>query len=621
MKSTIFSVIPWSKSAFWISFLALVIVGAYYPVVVSEYGFTDDYIAVTYNKTVEPWDLNTRPTALGRPISSLFISSAFTLIDSIGELSYLRALSVGLLILSASTAFLLLRNLGITALPAALAAAAIALNPAAGVFAGWAITYSYPISILLSLLGGWLLIRAMQGSELRKLLGGMLCILLSLLMYQPTALACVVMFAVYYASTGKQQRSPAVLHWTAVLAFTAYTMVIYYILYMAYLPLQEDSGLINERGGIVSDIPAKLNYFIKGPLWESTIWWGHYAPRWLGWIIVAGVVACVVLFVRRLILEGGWLKGASLTVLFLLTLLLAASPVLVPEQDGHQIRVFYSLMSLIGAIPAIAVARLGGKQVHRLSVVLFIAGLAGLSHYFVRNGIVRPHSREVAVFRQYLHEQVKTPPHIAIFKHTLLGTERLTNLRKWHEYGGYSSWLPWVPHHLINILLWEQFPELTDDYTEAEIIQVYPWQIHHYPEGVLVLDANYIFKGRYSPRYRAYKGNMLKPLVSDRYEDPLFGTMETLNRFWFYSDTFGFLRKGEDNPVELLDYGTYSIVPTDSPKGDILMVAEDGTHLITSKDKFPEVYSESEDRWYTLPPSRMSKAAIRSGPTSLPPVH
>lgn len=589
----------------WLGVIALVLYGAYYPVIYSTYGFTDDYLAITYHKLIGPWNFNTLYTALGRPICSVLTGYAFAPIDTISGLSSLRALAVGWLFLSGAGAFLFLRNLRVSSCPCALAAAVITLNPAAGVFAGWAITFIYPVSIFLSLLGGWLFIQALEKRSWPTIAAGFLCLLSSFFIYQPTALAALVLFTVYYFRPDGETPSRPQIKWIATIGLTSIVMITYYIIYKAYLLLLEPYRIVSERAGIVSDIKGKLAYFVQGPLWESTVWWGYYAPKWAGWSIVGGVLLSMFFLTRRHWKPQGAGGALLLTGLLFATALLAASPILVPQENTHQIRVFYPLMSVLGTIPAMAVGSIVANWHEKLRWALTlipILALAAFSHFFVREGIVKPHAAEVSTYKTYLHEHLDAAPDIAFIKPPILGPKYLTQLGGFHEYGIYSSWLPWVPRSLINILLWEQFPELGGDHTEVEIIQVYPWQTHAFPGDVLVLDANYIFKGRYSPSYKAYKKNLLKGLVPDSYDDPVYGRTETLNRSWYYAEAFGFFRKGKNNTVTFFNYGEYTIESIDSPHGSIMMISNNGTRLITSAEAFPSVYDEATKRRFDLPP-------------------
>lgn len=592
------------NNALWLGAITLFIFGAYYPVIFNEYGFTDDYITITFHKLVGPWDFKTLYTALGRPICSVFTGYAFAPVETISDLSYLRAYSVLWLIISGGAAFLFLRNLKISPECALLVAAAVTLNPAAGVFAGWAITFIYPTSIFLSLLGGWLIIKALQDRLWRQGLGGALCLLCSFFIYQPTALACLVLFSTYYFQPGKALTRPTIIQWSSAIALTSGVMVVYYIAYKAYLPLLEPYGLTTGREGIVTDIGGKLRYFLKDPLWNSIVWWGDFAPKWVGWTIISAIVASLGFLSFHHKKDTGLNGAILLTTLLLSTALLAASPILVPQTNEHQLRVFYSLMGVIGVIPAIAfslsIAKSSPKFRYITSLTLFVV-LGALAHYFVQEGIIKPHTKEVAAYKTHLEENVQTAPELIFLKHPILRPKTLSSIKEWHEYGRYSTWLPWVPYSLINVLLWEQFPELSTGHQETPIIQVYPWQIHEFPPNSVTMDGNFVIIGEPLPPYQAFKRNMLQFLVPNRYEDSLFGTTEILNRSWFYSKSFGFLRKEESGQTLFLKHGTYSVETIDSPYGSILLIDENGQRSITSPDSFPSAYDPETNRRFQLP--------------------
>mgnify|MGYP006077372169 CR=1 FL=1 len=591
------------NNALWLGAIALLLLGAYYPVIFSEYGFTDDYYAITLHKTVGPWDFKTLYTVLGRPICSVLTGYAFAPVETISDLAYVRAISVITLAITGMSAFLILRNFRISESCALLVAAVLTLNPAAGVFAGWAATFIYPLSVLISLIGGWFIIRGLEDCRWRTATAGFACLLVSFFIYQPTALACLVLFAVHYYTPRDKAEKPPFLQWSASIAITSVAMVVYYILYKSYLPLLEQYGMTTDRGGIVTEIGDKLAYYFKGPLWESILWWAYYAPKWVGWGILSMLISATLYLVFGHAKRSGWLSSSILTALLLATLLLASSPIIVPHQNDHQLRVFYPLIVLLGAIYAIAFGQLTQRLSGwlKLALPLFIVILLSLlSHHYVNEGIVKPHTNEVQAYKSYLEENLQAPPEFAFFIHPILAKEDVSSLGAFHEYGRYSSWLPWVPHSLINILLWEQDPLRMEQLQEAEIIQVYPWQIHHFPEGAVVLDGYYIQANTRTPPYKAYKNNMLAGFVPDAVENPLFGTTETLNRDWFFALNFGFFKSLGDNAYQFFDYGTYAIEPIDSPEGSIEMIDEKGQRLITSEAHFPSVYDPVTNTHFQL---------------------
>jgi hypothetical protein len=583
------------RNALWAAFICISILATFHSVILSEYAFTDDYMAVTFHKLVGPWDFKTLYAILGRPITSILSGYAYQSVDSIGDMSYLRAFSVTMLAGCGVGTFLILRSCRFADTTAGLIAAVLTLNPATGVYAGWAIAFPYPLSIFLSLLGGWLFMRCLEDWRWSMATGAFLSLLTSFFIYQPTALTCVVLFVACYFAPGSGFSTKPARNWLLAIVFTSFTMSLYFVLYKCYIPFIPTDGFPTSRVGFVSDIPARLAFYSKDTLWNSTIWWGFYSPKWVGWLIVSAIGTFAVFLFSIHYREKRLLSASMLTGLLFASLLLVSAPVLLPRDTDAQLRVYYPIMGIVGTVWALGLGyifdRLRRSVALRLTL-LVILSLSVLTYYYVDRGIVRPHSKEVKGYKDYITKEISEVPEFLFFIHPVMPPAVLNELPYVHEYGQYSSWLPWIPYSLVNILLWEKFPELKKEHQIVEVIQLYPWQKRSLPSDAILIDGYEIFQGTPSLHYCAYSKNMLSGLVPNPTVDPLFGEVQVLNDGWHYSERFGFYKTLEEDPTWFLNYGTFTIETIDSPEGDLLMTSEDGERYITSAERFPEVYDE-----------------------------
>lgn len=564
---------------------------AYQSVLTHHFGYTDDYPAATgLDPLKEAFNVNNIFFRDGRPLMSIITVPIFGLVDSVGDLTGVRFLNVLGLALCSVLSYFIFRRQRLSPPLAFLIACLFVMNPSGGVCAGWAITVSYPFSILLSLGGMAVWFRALDNKSFAWGLFAWFLLIVAFFTYQPTALIGTTLLATRHLGHGSNVSWKAHREWFYSLTFITFVLATYYVLYKAYLPLLElPSDTL--RSDVVKDYAGKLSYYFTGPLRESLLGWASFWPnefanRYLVLLLLLASVPFARVFHKK-----GLLHGCVLLGLFIATLLLASSTVLVPHKNTAQFRVFFPIITLVSGLYAIAVYHFikhwEGKKGAWLSVSLMVLAMLLTTNYYVKRGIAVPHSKEVHAHKTYLQEEIQSPPQRVLYVHPIGQHSDLSEVRKVHEYGLYSSWLPWVPHHLLNLLLEQQFPEIEGDLRTIDVIQVYPWQAYRVPQGVPVIDGLKVLSGTPSPPYTTYKRNLMPGMVSVPQTDPFLGEMEMLNKGWRFSKNFGFFRKRADSRYYLLEYGVFKITK-DTDSDDILFFEnEEGKKLKITKSQTP----------------------------------
>jgi hypothetical protein len=180
---------------FVVGWVATLLLAAYASALVMDFGFTDDYWlldATRHKDYADPF------LGSGRPISFLLQRVGFGLAGDVGGLRWLRAVALAGVVAVAVLLFLVLRLYGMRRLPAAFVATAIAVLPPLQVAVAWGGLFTGPIALILGALAGVLAQRAaLAGGRgaLRPGLGATLALLVAMLIYQPAAMACILVLA------------------------------------------------------------------------------------------------------------------------------------------------------------------------------------------------------------------------------------------------------------------------------------------------------------------------------------------------------------------------------------------------------------------------------------------
>jgi hypothetical protein len=180
---------------FVVGWLATLLLAAYASTLVMDFGFMDDYWLLDATRTggfADPF------LGAGRPVGFLLERVGFGLAGDVGGLRWLRAVSLAGLIAAALLLFLTLRLYGMPRLPGAFVATAIAVLPPMEIAVAWAGLFTAPVALILGAVASVLAQRAaLAGGRgaWRPGLGATLALLVAMLIYQPGAMAFVLVLA------------------------------------------------------------------------------------------------------------------------------------------------------------------------------------------------------------------------------------------------------------------------------------------------------------------------------------------------------------------------------------------------------------------------------------------
>lgn len=183
------------RLCYWL--LILLPFAVYCPAILREYGLREDYAHIREAKE-EPGKIARALTAQGRPFYGAMLESSFARIETVGQLKYLRFVSVGFLAL---LGVILWRHFDTNGWPqwdALALALAIIFLPSAQVGAGWALGWPWICSVILSVAGFLAVETELAKGGLKRgmgIVGGIIIYMLSALIYQPNAMFVVVMIA------------------------------------------------------------------------------------------------------------------------------------------------------------------------------------------------------------------------------------------------------------------------------------------------------------------------------------------------------------------------------------------------------------------------------------------
>ncbi len=381
----------WPELIICLSLLAL-----YTPAVTLAYGLKDDYTFLAsahgyaYGGLAEP----ASSTRLGRPLFGLVTSALYTALPDVESLWIARALAI---VGMALFAVILYRALGrlLQTTAAALIAVFICSMPPFQVYVGWATLFCAPYSAALGALAALAAARssdATRRERLRWLIAGEILLLLSLAMYQPTAMSFWLIALILALSRRHSAESLARLI-RCVVAIGVPAMIGAYL--MLKIGVWTLGAASPQRSGLLGDIPAKLRW-VPEPIGLALNLFNMPQATVFAVAVALAVSAGVVLFCRDC-------TGRTRTTILLivaLTVPLSFAPSLLSQESYATFRTVGPLTATFALLAALlfvsiehgprAWQRLAGRGgVLALTAVGFVLGFDHL-----RTLIALPLSRE-----------------------------------------------------------------------------------------------------------------------------------------------------------------------------------------------------------------------------------
>lgn len=542
---------------------------AFWQVVVTEYGYNDDYLIFDVIDSGHAPGLTELLLDQGRPLAGIVNQWVLSRLDSISDLRYIR--TIGLIFLCLF-GYMLYRVALVSSLPhwiAVVYACLAVTSPPFAVYASWAILFTSLAGSTLALLGGQLLFRAWDSRTRSHCLwattAGCLLVFAALNIYQSIALIALVPVlaqTIHRAKTDRNCWQP----WACATGCILATLIFYRLLYMALPHFLEASGTQSDRASLATEPLAKFIYAAQ-VLWSSALGWGRFLPDWPGWIIGATVLLACSCGLLTKSCGPRWL----LPTLCALLLPISIVPILVIAESNLQYRTQapLHLMILLIATHGIAILMHNIKK-HRLLVASCICGLwltfsITSANLRVQQEIVKPSAKEWNSLRL----AVASVPDASVETFVFLSPQpSWLHYRERSEFGVTTSTAWWNIRAMLRLALVERFP----DAGHLRNLSSWELKVELAPVGqanAAILD---VFSFFHADEYQ----------VEDHV---LFGPTKVLASGWRLSPWFGSFFYDDSTFVWHPRLGATGLFTSD--QGDYFFLHEEFGLFVTNQKMFP----------------------------------
>lgn len=411
----------------------------YLPAVLATYGFSDDYagLYLAHNDTRQ---IQAILRGCGRFINAVLFPFAFAQVETVAELSYLRAFAaLGMGLLAVALASFAYRR-GWTGPQSAALAFLICTTPSAALTVGWTQLFALPLALLSTLLAYWLqsnIRRTWWWNSLGYAVLAALFLSAAFCIYQPCAMFYLVWLVLDHLPTRKvaQQPGPAA-GLRALLIFGLGAAAPYLSIVLQRAP--------NPRAAPVTNVAAKLSWFVEQPLRNASGLF-QLAPATAVSLIVAVVfivgIICYALRRQR--------RAACTLAGMLIATPLVYLPNLMIADNWAAYRALFSLAALVIIIAAFA---LRGVLTHPSvlgGVMVTVAAVAAvICSDQIRRGLIGPQVLELRLTQELL-EQRAAEPLTAIHLVQPQWTDCASDFLLYDEFGVATSLHPWTPRYFI----------------------------------------------------------------------------------------------------------------------------------------------------------------------------
>ncbi|WP_332363303.1 glucosyltransferase domain-containing protein [Asaia siamensis] len=242
-------------------FLSLFIMLGLSLVFLSRYGFSDDFSVIYYHYTSPGWGIQWEAMS-GRPVYGALRQMMTYTIGSVSGFSWFRLLSVIFIALYAVLfcSYLRKNNLFNSLYERMTIAVGIAFLPAMQIYAAWAMTYPFALSLCLAFLS-FLAVRRSRGNRRVNEGLGYFLLTLSFFIYQPCAMI-FVFFVFFLALFDPSRKLSEIIRYGVILGAAMATNFLYVKIYTAYFG---STG----RDGLEHHVFHKILWFINNPVAQS----------------------------------------------------------------------------------------------------------------------------------------------------------------------------------------------------------------------------------------------------------------------------------------------------------------------------------------------------------------
>jgi hypothetical protein len=439
-----------------------------------RYGLRDDY-AILREAREEPGKIFRVCAAMGRPLYGWLLEVSTRAVGSIAGLSGLRMLAVAGLGLLGAALFLLLRQVGWRAAPAALLAALLTLIPSAQVVATWSICWPQAVALLLGVSAFALAWRGLD-MPVRAAwhrwawgLGGGVAMAASTLIYQVSGLFyAVLLAAALVVREDTDLRVPA--RWLARhlcvmggglgLAYALTRLSFALGLFTPSPRMVFEKQLLDKAGWFVGSVLP--NALALNVLNDSD----HGRSRGF-WLMVGLTLAVVTLGVLVEARRRG-LAGVGRWLLALVGLSAAAYSVsFLAGERWPTYRTLYALSGVWCVLFVASLVSLGrlwpsrGPRVATALLGVFVAVSAVLARQQAKELFALPQMRELALMEEGAR-RMEPARRTRVFIFTARQSETSAPRRYLDEFGSVSVDTEWVAKELLHAVMRERFPQERD---------------------------------------------------------------------------------------------------------------------------------------------------------------
>jgi hypothetical protein len=461
---------------------------------VTTYAFYDDYENLYHADTAGASSVMVAPVQNGRPIVAYLYELTFSVVHNLGELRYLRIISIIGIALCAWLVYLVLRRAGMSYWPAFLIPIVVFSLPSYQVTVAWSLSAFQPYAILLSGAAFLLAERAIASPLTRTfwllLPLAALCELASMMMYQPAA-----MMLLFFCAIGIFAQQLGV-------AESLKRLGMYLGLIIAAIGLDDISlhalpaiilgkGSPDARTQLVQNIPGKVVWFFKQPL-RMTLNLVFISPTTSRAILVGAFIGAGLFL---------YFKGSTGSRLFKLLVALSLLPIsylpnLVTVDNFAAIRYLVAIGSLIALYFALAIIGFASlldyvslQQIKGavIAIPLALSAIAGgvLAAHNVATEFAIPQYLELTLLNSQLQPVRQQHPYTIYFV-TSSVSDSTAPIVLYDEFGLPSSIKWWNAAPMVYLTLQQSDP--ADKYVQVQVIQ--ESDIKNLPTGSIVIDMH-----------------------------------------------------------------------------------------------------------------------------------
>lgn len=272
------------RHLFGFLFVIFVVLACHLPMVLAVYGYCDDYPQLVESRNTYKW-LETAMQAAGRPVGAVLAEYSFRAAGTVEGLSWLRGLTVLIVLGFGWLLWKHLQNLGVDSVTAGLATAFVCSLPSFSIYVGWAALWLY----LLPAVFTWYAYKGvrLEGQESRRYLrvAGAVLILFVCFNIYPPATPFFWFWAVIELALDRKPVRVQARRLAVYLACFVTSGALYYGVYKL-------AGFSHPRSSLTGHPIAKLKWMATEVI--PTVSRLHW-PEWSGWLLPVLVLALALI--------------------------------------------------------------------------------------------------------------------------------------------------------------------------------------------------------------------------------------------------------------------------------------------------------------------------------------